>query len=431
MASIEPSVDFGSRRNRWGGGRAQQSPEQGLCWGKGWGELAQPREAPQGISSPAGVFVIPGSIFQPPPGAVLVTTGQSHIPHVTAPGEGNVALGMGLALGTVSRAVPARCARTGVPPSVPRVPFAAGTSRGGCRARGALPAGVAAGLGVPGAVTALAHGLSRAALSLQRCLCPMGSLGGQGWVEEQRPEWEAGEPGGSCAFKSLFLFFLRSFPLPFKAFASASEGFPGQKCSSELCTKFSPSCWAPAQLCSILPPLHGLGAWPARAPALPKPAAPAAFGEGMGDFSTHTCSCLWEKGTGRSQRAQTSRNSSEKPSSLSVLHSRELAQLLPEVPKGQTALPSLPLHPSSRKQVQGFSDLFKSYSHNVKAIIIFFFFNSFLFLHPNPRVLNNAPQIPLGQTESCMQRSRAWLQTPPKHPSRVLEFVGIGDFEIV
>lgn len=103
------------------GGGHTATPHHGLCWDvarawEGLGRADPSRGSPAGNLQHHGCFVIPWTIFRPPPwvflqagdnGAELCPSCESHCPLPPAPGEGNSAAGKGLTFGPVSHAVPA------------------------------------------------------------------------------------------------------------------------------------------------------------------------------------------------------------------------------------------------------------------------------------------------------------------------------------
>lgn len=171
-----------------------------------------------------------------------------------------------------------------------------------------------------------------------------------------------GEPGGSCAFKSLSLCFFKGLSLCLsRPFPLLSKGFPGQKCSSDLCalSALPAAGTQPGSAPSSLPPLHGMGTHPARAAALPKPAAPPRFGEEILEiFFTHISSCPSPAPESRGAAGRGSPGWSKHPKTpqeslppsplpLSVLENWPSS--FPRFPRERTALPSLPLCPHARK----------------------------------------------------------------------------------
>lgn len=100
-----------------------------------------------------------------------------------------------------------------------------------------------------------------------------------------------------------------------------------------------------------------------------------------------------------------------------MLHSRELAQLLPEVPKGQTAPSCCVLTRKNKFRVFKFR-AFESFLKCTPIISRHFYSFAFLFVFrckpPNLQVINDIPKTQLCPAESCMQRSFAWLWKNPQ-----------------
>lgn len=98
---------------------AQQAPHHCLCWdsARAWEGLGRADPAggsPAGNLQHRGCFVIPWTIFRPPPrvflqagdnGAGPRPSCDSACPLPLAPGEGNSAVGKGLTFGPMSHAV--------------------------------------------------------------------------------------------------------------------------------------------------------------------------------------------------------------------------------------------------------------------------------------------------------------------------------------
>lgn len=174
-------VDFGSRRKSWDGGRAQQSPARGL-W-EGLGRAGPARGSPAGNLQHRGCFVIPRSIFHPPPGAFLAAGDNGAGPHPSCDSTRRREPGLGDSV----TAVPAPSCQDRNPPRAQGstgTPVCHGTTAwwllctGGSASR--------AGTGFRGDRSC---DIPCSPHFLAECLCPMGSLG---WVKEHGSEWEAG-----------------------------------------------------------------------------------------------------------------------------------------------------------------------------------------------------------------------------------------------
>lgn len=171
-------------------------PQSRVCTGrrpereKGRGGLAQPGGSPAGNLQPRGCFVIPWSIFHPPPLAFLQAGDDGARPHPScdsACGTRGRELGVGEGAGLWASATCCPCSLLGGQESPARarhgqrnlrVLLVTGPSRDarGCRGWGALPPGMAPSLGVTWAVTSLVHRFATVPLSLQRSSCALGEV---------------------------------------------------------------------------------------------------------------------------------------------------------------------------------------------------------------------------------------------------------------